>query len=211
MSHRVWQALCALVLAAGVTSLGAFGLAQGAQRVLDGQLVVKSNGTIYLVQNGARYVLTPIQISDAEIDAIPDGGTVSTLQGVIASAAVFEPAAMEAGSAADLLFSHYWALGQWDRAYSMLHPDQLAVVPRNFFVDTMRASLSSFQITSVQAGSVEDVGDWTDQVTGKGYQNIVKVPVNLTLQRGGETSTATYNLYMQKVGDYYRWFWAPPA
>src|SRR5439155_16337125 len=121
------RSVVALATAAALAGVG--GLALADQRVLDGQLVVKTNGTIYLVQNGMRYLVQPVPLTDAEIDAIPDGGVVTSLSGTTPDPA-FDPAFREPASAAETLFARYWAYGQWDRAYAVLHPDLQAIVPR---------------------------------------------------------------------------------
>jgi hypothetical protein len=199
-----------VAFAAAVALAGVGGLALADQRTLDGQIVVKTNGAIYLVQNGMRYLVQPVPLTDAEIDAIPDGGVVAALSGTTPDPA-FDPAFREPAAAAETLFGRYWAFGQWDRAYAVLHPDLQAVVPRNFFIDTMRAFSTGFTITGAAPGEVELLDSWTEPVTGNTYRGVAHIPVALTLMRGGQAGSGSYDLYMAKVGDYWRWFWAPPG
>lgn len=45
----------------------------------EGFIVQRSDGTLFLVQQGLRYRVDPVPLTDAEIDAIPDAGVVAEL------------------------------------------------------------------------------------------------------------------------------------
>jgi len=212
MSHRAWQSLSALILAAGVLSLGAIGLAGAAQRSLDGQLVAKSDGTLFLVQGGQKFLVQPLKLPDADVDAIPDGGQVDKLVGSVANApgpALFPAAAQDASSAADLVFNQYWLLGQWEAAYALFHPDVQAALPRAPFLDGMRAWSSQFKVTAVQVGTLDMLDSWTDPYLNKTYSQVARVTVTLTIRNNGNEWQVPYPLHMVKVGDFWRWFWVP--
>jgi hypothetical protein len=211
MSLRFWQGLCALLIVV-VVATASLQIAGAQQRGLEGQIVVKSDGTLYLIQNGLRYVVNAVSLPDDLIDQIPSGGAVTALVGQVPAASVqFDPKAQQPRTAAELVLGSYWALGQWDRAYALMHPDQQARVPRDVFVDIMRGAATAFTITAAEAGSPETVADWTDPLTGKSYDSVTRVPVNLTIQRSNGPEKITYDLHLAKVGDYWRWFWQPPG
>jgi hypothetical protein len=67
-----WKALCAVVLLACV-SWSAASAQQAPWRVVQG-----SDGTLYLVTGDTRYVITPDQITDDDMAALTDGGTLGS-------------------------------------------------------------------------------------------------------------------------------------
>ena len=213
MSLRIRRLMgvVALIGALLLTGVGV-SLALAQPRILDGQVVTRPNGQMFLIQNGQRFLVTPIALSDQEIDSIPDGGVVSTLTGVNATTtSVFPPQAADPATAAELVLGQYWAQNLWGPAYALMHPDQQSVVTQREFSDTMRAFASAVRITNARSGSVAMVDNWTDPVTQKTYNGVARVSVNLTFLRGSDSAQIAYDLNLLKVGEYWRWFWAPPG
>ncbi|MBV9359499.1 MAG: hypothetical protein JO023_28645 [Chloroflexi bacterium] len=60
--------LLAAVLLLYNTSVG---LAASGPNPLEGRLLQESNGTLYLYHNGVKFLLTPADVGDSVIDAIP--------------------------------------------------------------------------------------------------------------------------------------------
>jgi hypothetical protein len=83
-AQRRWAALallggCALALASPAATAAALPslAATAAAQATPGQVVSGPDGTLYLVTDAGRYTLVPGEISDADLAALPDLGTVT--------------------------------------------------------------------------------------------------------------------------------------
>jgi hypothetical protein len=105
--------ITALLLVVGVAA------AQQGDSPLEARLLQRSDGTVYVYKDGARYSIQPADLSDDDIDAIPLSGAVDRLDQLFAqsthvdaiAAAPVPTASPPSPSPGTLLYQADWSTG----------------------------------------------------------------------------------------------------
>ena len=100
--QTIARGLAMALLAA--TVLGGVALAQATvDPALQGRLLRKSDGTLYVYKDGVRYPVTPADLSDQQIDAIPQVGlAVTRVSDLFAAASAPDPIRVTASPSSSL-------------------------------------------------------------------------------------------------------------